>query len=143
MVITSQKNKMSNELGKLHESIASQKQVITATVEREIEALNEKLEQVLKENISLKKSNSVLQECLSRIESIQLDNNVILMGIQEQQLEKFEIMWQRVIDVIAEALKPFEGSNTMNRAEQVAIANCKQIGRYRMNYNQPISITFQ
>ena len=106
MVITSQKNKMSNELGKLHVSIASQKQEITATVERKSEASNEKLEQVLKENISLKKSNSVLQECLSRIESTQLDNNVILTGIQEQQWKKFEITQQRVIDVIAEALKP-------------------------------------
>ena len=125
MVITSQKNKMSNELDKLHESIASQKQEITATVERKIETSNEKLEQVLKENISLKKSNSVLQECLSRIESTQLDNNVILTSIQEQQWEKFEITWQRVIDVIVEALKPIEGSNAMNRAEQVAIANCK------------------
>ena len=134
---------MSNELGKLHESIAGQKQEITATVERKIEASNEKLEQVLKENILLKKSNSVLQECLSRIESTQLDNNVILTGIQEQQWEKFEITWQRVIDVIAEALKPIEGPNAMNRAEQVAIANCKQIGRYQMNYNQTISITFQ
>ena len=57
------------------------------------------------------------------------------MGIQEQQWEKFEIMWQRVIDVITEALKPIECSNAMNRAEQVAIANCKRIGRYRMNYN--------
>ena len=31
----------------------------------------------------------------------------------------------------------------MNRAEQVAIAKCKRVGRYRMNYNRPISITFQ
>ena len=77
-VITSQKNEMSNELGKLHELIASQKQEITATVERKIEASNEKLEQVLKENISLKKSNSVLQEHLSRIESTQLDNMLYL-----------------------------------------------------------------
>ena len=130
MVITSQKNKMSNELGKLHESIANQKQEITTTVERKIEASNEKLEQVLKENISLKKSNSVLQEHLSRLQSTQLDNNVILTGIQEQQWEKFEIMRQRVIDVIAEALKPIECSNAMNRAEYVAIANCKRVGRY-------------
>ena len=100
MVITSQKNEMSNKLGKLHKSIACQKQEITATVERKIEVSNEKLEQVLKENISLKKSNSALQECLSRIESTQLENNVILTGIQEQQWEKFEITRQRVINVI-------------------------------------------
>ena len=121
---------MSNELAKLHESIANQKHEITTTVERKIEATNDKLEQVLKENISLKRSNSVLQERLSRLESTHLDNNVILKGIQEQQWEKFEITWQRVIDVIAEALKPIECSNAMNRAEQVTIANCKRVGRY-------------
>ena len=49
----------------------------------------------------------------------------------------------RVIDVIAEALKPIECSNAMNRAEQVAIAKCKRVGRYQMNYNRLISITFQ
>ena len=103
----------------------TKKQEITTTVERKIEASNEKLEQVLKENISLKKSNSVLQECLSRLESTQLDNNVKLTGIQEQQWEKFEITWQRVIDVIAGALKHIKCSNAMNRAEHVAIANCK------------------
>ena len=123
-VITSQKNEMSNELGKLHELIANQTQEITTTVERKMEATNNKLEQVVKENILLKRSNTVLQECLSRLEPTHLDNNVILMGIQEQQWEKFEIMRQRVIDVIAEALKPIECSNAMNRAEQVAIAKC-------------------
>ena len=125
MVITSQKNEMSNELGKLHESIANQKQEITTTVARKMEATNDKLEQVLKENILLKRSNTVLQERLSRLESTHLDNNVILMGIQEQQWEKFEIMRQRVIDVIYKALKPTECSNTMSRAKQVAIAKCK------------------
>ena len=72
-VITSQKNEMSNELGKLHESIANQKQEITTTVEMKIEASNDKLEQVLKENIWLKKSNSVLQDHLSRLESTHLE----------------------------------------------------------------------
>ena len=43
-VITFQKKEMSNELGKLHELITRQKQEITATVEKKIEASNEKLE---------------------------------------------------------------------------------------------------
>ena len=80
--ITSQKNEMSSELGKLHESIAKQRKELTATVEKKMEASNEKMEQVLRENISLKKSNSVLQEHLSKIESTQLDNNVMLTRIQ-------------------------------------------------------------
>ena len=108
-----------------------------------METANKKLEQVLKENIALKKTNVELQDRLAKIETTQLDNNVILTGIQEQQWEKFEITKQRVIDIIAESLKLSEGINALSRAQQVDIATCKRVGRYRMNYNQPISITFQ
>ena len=142
-VITSQKNDVSTELIKLNESITAQKTEITATVENRIGASNEKLEQVLHENRSLKKSNMALQERLSRIEATQLDNNVILTGIQEQQWERYKITHQRVIDIIAEAIKLIEGSNAIARAGNVLISNCKRIGTYRMNYNRPISITFQ
>ena len=101
------------------------------------------LEQVLKENISLKKTNVELQDHLAKIKTTQLDNNVMLTVIQEQQWKKFEITKQRVIDIIAEALKSSEEDNTLSRAQQVDIATCKQVGRYRMNYNCPISIIFQ
>ena len=104
-VITSQRNEVSTELVKLNDSITTQKTEITATVETRIGASNEKLEQVLQENRSLKKLNMALQEGLSRIEATQLDNNVILTGIQEQQWERYEITHQRVIDIIAEAIK--------------------------------------
>ena len=68
-VITSQKNDVSTELIKLNESITAQKTELTATVENRIRASNEKLEQVLHENMSLKKSNMALQERISRIEA--------------------------------------------------------------------------
>ena len=142
-VITSQKNDVSTEIIKLNESITAQKMELTATVETRIRASNEKLEQVLHENMSLKKSNVALQERLSRIEATQLDNNVILTGIQEQQWERYEITHHRVIDIIAEDIKPTEGNNATARAGHVLIANCKWIGTYQMNYNRPISITFQ
>ena len=84
-----------------------------------------------------------LQERLSRIEATQLDNNVILTGIQEQQWERYEITHQRGIDIIVEAIKPIEGSNATTRAGNVLISNCKRIGTYRMNYSRPILIAFQ
>ena len=124
-VITSQRNEVSTELVKLNDSITTQKTEITATVETRIGASNEKLEQVLQENRSLKKSNMALQERLSRIEATQLDNNVILTGIQEQQWERYKITHQRVIEIIAEAIKPIEGSNATTRARNVLISNCK------------------
>ena len=142
-VITSQRNEVSSELVKLNDSLTTQKLEITATVETKIGASNEKLEQVLQENRSLKRSNMALQERLSRIEATQLDNNVILTGIQEEQWERYEITHQRVIDIIAEAIKPIEGDNATIRVRNVLISNCKRIGTYRMNYSRPISIAFQ
>ena len=83
--ITSQKNEVSTELSKLQDSITNQKKELTVTVEQKMETANKKLKQVLKENISLKKTNVELQDCLAKIKTTQLDNNVILTGIQEQQ----------------------------------------------------------
>ena len=142
-VIMSQKKEMSQELNKLRDSISNQKVAITTSVNEKIDKSEAKIEKVLQENVSLKKSNAALQERLSRIETSQLDNNVILTGIQEQQWEKFEITRQRVIDVIAEALHGTEDENALLKAQQVSIAKCRRIGKYRMNFNRPISITFQ
>ena len=124
-VITSQKNEVLTELSKLQDSIINQKKELTVTVEQKMETAYKKLEQVLKENISLKKTNVGLQDRLAKIETTQLDNNVMLTGIQEQQWEKFEITKQRVIDIIADALKSSEGDNALSRAQQVDIATCK------------------
>ena len=44
--------------------------------------------------MSLRKTNVELQDRLMRIETMQLNNNVMLTGIQEQQWEKFEITKQ-------------------------------------------------
>ena len=93
--------------------------------------------------MSLRKTNVELQDRLMRIETMQLNNNVMLTGIQEQQWEKFEITKQWVVDIIAEALRLSEGENAVLRAQQVEIAFCKWVGRYRMNFNRPISVTFQ
>ena len=123
--ITLQKNEVSIELTKLNESIVAQKAEISETMESRLGASNEKLEQVLHENMSLKKSNMALQERLTKIESYQLDNNVILTGIQEQQWERFEITCQRVVDIITEAIKPIEGDNALTRAGEVLISNCR------------------
>ena len=113
---------VATEIGKLQESITSQKRELSNAVEQKIEHTNQRLEQVLKQNTSLKKTNIELQDHLTRIETTQLNNNVMLTGIHEQQWEKFEITKQRVIDVIAEALKPSEGENAIPRAPQVDIA---------------------
>ena len=60
---------MSEELSKLQESIISQKNEITTSVNDKMNKSEAKLEKVLQENISLKKSNAALQDCLSRIET--------------------------------------------------------------------------
>ena len=61
-VITSQKEEGATKIGKLQESITSQKRELSNAVEQKIEHTNQQLEQVLKENTSLKKANVQLQD---------------------------------------------------------------------------------
>ena len=61
-IIMSQKKEMSEELNKLQDSISNQKVVITTSVNEKIDKSEAKIEKVLQENISLKKSKAALQE---------------------------------------------------------------------------------
>ena len=59
-VIMSQKKEMSEELNKLQDSISNQKVAITTSVNEKLDKSEAKIEKVLQENISLKKSNAAL-----------------------------------------------------------------------------------
>ena len=67
-VITSQKHEVASEIGKLQESISSKKQELLSTIEKKIKHTNQGLEQVLKENTSLRKVNVELQDHLTQKE---------------------------------------------------------------------------
>ena len=83
---------------KLENAIMMQKIEIKETVANKIDKNNKKIEQVLVENVQLRKENTLLKEQLDRIESAQLSNNVIVMGIPEQPWETYDLI---VVDTVA------------------------------------------
>ena len=64
----------------------------------------ERLNTCLAENKILKKANETLKECLTQIELAQLENNVIISGMQEQPWETYDTTKERVIDMIVAAM---------------------------------------
>ena len=100
------------------------------------------MEEIIEENKYLKTECSKLQDRLTRLETNQLNNNVILTGLVEQPWENYKITKQRVLDTICAALKPSEGENATICASMVDTAYCSRVGRAHPNYNHPISITF-
>ena len=94
----------------------------------------------------LHKENNDPKDQISRIDSTQLFNNVIITRIPEQQWEPYEATKQRVIDTITSAhTNTSEEDHECNkrRAENTKITYCTRVGKYRPNQNRPISVAFQ
>ena len=107
-----------------------------------IENNTEKLKEIIEENKHLQRECSKLQDRLTRLETNQLNNNVILTGLTEKPWKNYKIRKQRVLDTICATLKPSEGENATIHANMVDVAYCSRVGRAHLNYNCPISITF-
>ena len=65
-----------------------------------IENNTEKLDEIIEENKHLKREYSKLQDRLTRLETNQINNNVILIGLDEKPWENYKITEQRVLDHI-------------------------------------------
>ena len=75
----------------------------------------------------------------------QLDNNVIITGIQEGPWEDFNVTYQCVHDIITSSLSS-EGTpstEAIEEAKKIQIVSCKQLGKFQMNKSCPITTTFQ
>ena len=78
------------------------------------------------------------------METTQLSNNIIITGIPEQPFEMYEKTKQRIHNVVAEAIKnsdPASEASVMTLATSIDIAYCSRIGKHRLGYNRPISVS--
>ena len=91
-----QKKEVSDKLQKLGSSITTQQKEVRKSLSSRIDENSQKVQRVIDENSALRKENAILQERLDWIESSQLSNNIIIMGIPEQQWENYESTKQRV-----------------------------------------------
>ena len=71
------------------------------TITKKLEDNTEKLGEVIEENKYLRRECNKLHDRLTRLETNQLNNNVILTGLVEQPWEDYKITKQRVINTIA------------------------------------------
>ena len=88
--IEKQKAEVSDELSKIEKSLATHRNEITADLDEKVTFTHSKMNRIIDENKKLHTENSKLLECIQRIESQQLNNNVIISGIAEAPWEKYK-----------------------------------------------------
>ena len=82
---------------------------------------NSKLNQALEENRMLKQENFGLKDRLGKLESAQLNNNLIINGIPEQP---YHVTKQQVYDMIASSISTLNDPAAMEEAMGTDIAYC-------------------
>ena len=131
--ITIQKREVSKEIHKLDEAITIQREELKDSLSHQIQESNTKVQQMVNENAALRQENQSLKEWLDKLESAQLTNNAIIMGIPEQQWESYALTKQRVYDTIAASKGSSNDPEWLNEAKKVEISYCTRIGKYRPN----------
>ena len=102
--IMMQKQCVSDEIKKKEGILSQQKTEITTELTSKLEVNSSKLNQVLEENRILKQENVSLKDRLDKLESAQLNNNVIINRIPKQQWEPYHVTKQWVYDMIASSI---------------------------------------
>ena len=74
---------------------------------------------------------------------LQLSNNIIILGIPEQQWENYELTKQCVFNTIAASKRTFNDLIALAVAKKTEISYCTRVGHYNPNVTRPISVTFQ
>ena len=98
-----------------------------------IEESNNKLQRALIENTSLRKECNILKDRLEQMEMLQLSNNIIIMGIPEQQWENYELTKQQVFDMIAVSKGTSNDPDVLAEARKMEISYCPRVGHYNPN----------
>ena len=73
---------------------------------------------------------------------LQLENNVIVSGQPEQLWETYETTKECIIDTIASTISPTVDNQVRQEASKVEISCWSRVGRYKLGWPQPISVTF-
>ena len=78
-----------------------------------------KIEWLLDENVELRRENTELRERVSKIETFQLSNNIIMTGIPEQPFKTYEKTKQRIYDTFASAIQAADPSMSVSTLDEV------------------------
>ena len=136
-------NKLHTDYIELKESITTSSSEIAEKLTRKINANTEKISQMINENKLLRRENASLKERITKIESNQVRNNIIISGIPESKWEPYDTTVARIHDTIAAAFSSGDIDQALEEARQIEIVCCNRIGRYQMGRNRSISATLR
>ena len=136
-------NKLHADYVELQESITSKSGEIAEKLNDKIEVNAGKISQVIQENKLLHRENATLKERISKIESNQVRNNIIISGIPEGKWETYDTTVSRIYDTIASAFSSGDIDQAMEEARQIEIVSCNRIGKYQMGKDRSISVTLR
>ena len=88
--ITIQQMGLATDISRLETVITNQKKEIVSEINEKVEVNATDIQKLVTENTHLRVECDGLKVRLSKIESSQLSNNVIVMGIPEQTWEPYE-----------------------------------------------------
>ena len=143
--ITIQQRELATDISRLETVITNQKKEIVSEINEKVEVNTIDIQKLVAENKYLRGECDGLKNRLSKIETSQLSNNVIVTGIPEQTWEPYECTKQRVYDTISAAIiasDPSKENSALEEARSMDIAYCTRVSKYRPNYNWPISVAF-
>ena len=143
--ITIQQRELATDILRLETVITNQKKEIVSEINEKVEVNTIDIQKLVAENKYLRGECDGLKNRLSKIETSQLSNNVIVTGIPEQTWEPYECTKQRVYDTISSAIiasDPSKENSALEEARAMDIAYCTRVGKYKPNHNRPISVTF-
>ena len=143
--ITIQQRELATDISRLKTVITNQKKEIVSEINEKVEVNTIDIQKLVAENKYLRGECDDLKNRLSKIETSQLSNNVIVTGIPEQTWEPYECTKQRVYDTISSAIiasDPSKENSALEEARAMDIAYCTRVGKYKPNHNRPISVTF-
>ena len=126
----------------LKQTISRQKEEIKQELTDKIEKNRIHLDKISSENLSLRKENNQLKTRLDALEQQQLSNNIILTCIPEGPFEPYATTKQRIYEMLATTISSGNAEEDLNISKKIEITNCKRVGKYRVNYSRPISVTF-
>ena len=127
----------------LKQTIAKQTSTTTQDLSRKIESNAKQLTGITVRNKSLRKENKELQDRLTKLESVQLSNNIIITGIQEGPFEPYHTTKLRVQEMIASTIDSADITTDLETAKKVEITGCSRVRKYRHDRARPVSVTFK
>ena len=127
----------------LKQTIAKQTSTTTQDLSGKIESNGKQLTSIAVENKSLCKENKELWDRLTKLESVQLSNNIIITGIQEGPFEPYCATKLRVQEMIATTINSSDATADLETVKKVKITECSHIGKYRHDRARPVSVTFK